>query len=74
MRKALLVAFQFPPFKASSGLERTLSLVRHLPEFGWEPMVELDFEIHAVTSTYVNPITGMFKCRMAPALSNGVFD
>ena len=39
MRKALLVAFQFPPFKASSGLERTLSLVRHLPEFGWEPMV-----------------------------------
>lgn len=39
MKKVLLVAFQFPPFKASSGLERTLALARHLPEFGWEPLV-----------------------------------
>ncbi len=39
MKCALLVAFQFPPFKASSGLERALSLVRHLPAHGWEPVM-----------------------------------
>ena len=37
--KALLVAFHFPPIKASSGLERTLALARHLPGHGWEPLV-----------------------------------
>lgn len=39
MRRVLLVAFQFPPFKASSGLERVLSLTRHLRAFDWEPIV-----------------------------------
>lgn len=39
MNRALLVAFHFPPIKASSGLERTLALVRHLPAFGWQPLV-----------------------------------
>ena len=38
-KKALLVAFHFPPIKASSGLERTLALARHLPRHGWEPLV-----------------------------------
>ena len=38
-KKALLVAFHFPPIKASSGLERTLALARHLPTHGWEPLV-----------------------------------
>ena len=38
-KKALLVAFHFPPIKASSGLERTLALTRYLPHYGWEPLV-----------------------------------
>jgi glycosyltransferase involved in cell wall biosynthesis len=38
-KKALLVAFHFPPVKVSSGLERTLALARHLPNHGWEPLV-----------------------------------
>ena len=38
-RKVLLVAFHFPPIKASSGLERTLALARHLPSCGWDPAV-----------------------------------
>jgi glycosyltransferase involved in cell wall biosynthesis len=38
-KKALLVAFHFPPVKVSSGLERTLALARHLPHHGWEPLV-----------------------------------
>src|SRR3990167_7796860 len=39
MKRALLVAFHFPPVKISSGLERSLSLVRHLPAHGWQPLV-----------------------------------
>lgn len=38
-KKALLVAFHFPPIKASSGLERTLALAKHLPAHGWQPLV-----------------------------------
>jgi glycosyltransferase involved in cell wall biosynthesis len=38
-KTALLIAFHFPPIKASSGLERTLALTRHLPRHGWEPLV-----------------------------------
>lgn len=36
---ALLIAFHFPPFFGSSGNLRTLSFARHLPEFGWEPVL-----------------------------------
>lgn len=38
-KRALLIAFHFPPIKVSSGLERTLALTRHLPSHGWEPLV-----------------------------------
>lgn len=38
-RCLLLVAFHFPPLAGSSGIQRTLSLVRHLPEHGWKPVV-----------------------------------
>ena len=38
-KRVLLVAFHFPPIKVSSGLERTLALVRHLPSCGWQPLV-----------------------------------
>ncbi len=37
--RALLIAYHFPPIQGSSGVLRTLSLVRSLPEFGWEPLV-----------------------------------
>lgn len=38
-KRSLMIAFQFPPFLGSSGIHRTLSFCRHLPEHGWEPMV-----------------------------------
>ncbi|MFZ6673029.1 polysaccharide deacetylase family protein [Undibacterium sp. Xuan67W] len=38
-KRALLIAFHFPPQSASSGIQRTLSFTRNLPECGWEPMV-----------------------------------
>ena len=34
-----MVAFHFPPLAGSSGIQRTLRFVQHLPEFGWEPIV-----------------------------------
>lgn len=39
MQKVLLIAFHFPPLAGSSGIQRTLRFVQHLPEFGWEPLV-----------------------------------
>lgn len=38
-KRVLLVAFHFPPFKGSSGVERTLGFCRHLPALGWQPLV-----------------------------------
>ncbi len=34
-----MVAFHFPPAAASSGIQRTLRFVQHLPAQGWEPVV-----------------------------------
>jgi hypothetical protein len=38
-RRILLIAFHFPPFTGSSGIQRTLGLVRYLPAAGWDPIV-----------------------------------
>src|SRR6476620_11319792 len=39
MRRVLMVAFHFPPFSGSSGVQRTLRFVQHLRKFNWEPIV-----------------------------------
>ncbi|WP_333844821.1 glycosyltransferase [Pelomicrobium sp.] len=39
MKKVLMIAFHFPPLTGSSGIHRTLNFVRHLPTFGWSPLV-----------------------------------
>jgi len=39
MKKALLVAYHFPPVRVSSGIQRTLSLTRYLQGSGWMPVV-----------------------------------
>jgi glycosyltransferase involved in cell wall biosynthesis len=38
-RSALMIAFHFPPCRGSSGLQRTLSFSRYLPEHGWRPII-----------------------------------
>lgn len=38
-QRILLIAFHFPPLAGSSGIQRTLGFVRHLPAFGWETIV-----------------------------------
>lgn len=39
MKRLLMVAFHFPPFVGSSGIQRTIGFARHLPQCGWEPIV-----------------------------------
>lgn len=39
MKKALLIAYHFPPIRVSSGIQRTLSLTRYLHESDWQPAV-----------------------------------
>ncbi len=34
-----MVAYHFPPLAGSSGIQRTLRFVQHLPSFGWTPAV-----------------------------------
>lgn len=38
-KKILMVAFHFPPFKVSSGIQRTLKFCTYLREYGWTPMI-----------------------------------
>ncbi len=38
-KRALLIPFHFPPQSASSGIQRSLSFARNLPDCGWTPMV-----------------------------------
>ena len=39
MKRLLMIAFHFPPQAGSSGIQRTLRFARHLPDFGWEPLI-----------------------------------
>jgi glycosyltransferase involved in cell wall biosynthesis len=38
-RRVLMVAYHFPPLAGSSGVQRTLRFVQHLPQQGWQPLV-----------------------------------
>lgn len=38
-QRVLMIAYHFPPLGGSSGIQRTLRFVQHLPKEGWEPMV-----------------------------------
>jgi glycosyltransferase involved in cell wall biosynthesis len=39
MKKALMVAFHYPPYAGGSGVHRTLKFSRYLPEYDWQPIV-----------------------------------
>ena len=39
MKRILMIAYHFPPLAGSSGIQRTLRFVQHLPALGWQPMV-----------------------------------
>lgn len=50
MKRVLMVAFHFPPYAGSSGVQRALRFVQHLPEFGWQATV-LSADARAYEST-----------------------
>ena len=50
MKSALMIAFHFPPLAGSSGIQRTLRFVQHLPKSGWTPLV-LSASLHAYGRT-----------------------
>ncbi len=39
LKRVLMIAYHFPPLAGSSGIQRTLRFVQHLPSFGWRPIV-----------------------------------
>ncbi|MBA4141416.1 MAG: glycosyltransferase [Nitrosospira sp.] len=39
VKRVLMIAFQYPPMRGSSGIQRTLKFSQYLPEFGWDPIV-----------------------------------
>lgn len=39
LKRVLMIAFHFPPLVGSSGIQRTLRFVQHLPALGWQPLV-----------------------------------
>lgn len=39
MKRVLMIAYHFPPLAGSSGIQRTLRFVQHLPPLGWQPLV-----------------------------------
>ncbi len=39
MKRLLMIAYHFPPLAGSSGIQRTLRFVQHLPKYGWEALV-----------------------------------
>jgi glycosyltransferase involved in cell wall biosynthesis len=69
-RRVLMIAFHFPPSKGSSGLQRTLNFVRHLPEHGWTPRL-LTVMAHAhpaVSDEQLSDIPAGLKVIRAPSL------
>jgi glycosyltransferase involved in cell wall biosynthesis len=39
MKKILMVAFHYPPFRGSSGIQRTLKFCCYLPDYDWQPII-----------------------------------
>ena len=39
MKRALLIAYHFPPIRGSSGIQRTLKFATYLREHGWQPII-----------------------------------
>jgi glycosyltransferase involved in cell wall biosynthesis len=38
-KRLLMIAFHYPPYQGSSGVQRTLSFSRYLPKYGWSPII-----------------------------------
>ncbi len=73
LKRALLVAFHYPPVAFSSGLQRTLAYSQHLQQHGWQPLV-LSAHPRAArggTSDQINDIPADVVVKRAFALDSG---
>jgi glycosyltransferase involved in cell wall biosynthesis len=70
MKRVILVAFHFPPMNVSSGIQRTLRFVQHLPEFNWEPLILTAHPraYSGVSSASLSEVPQQLKLRRAFAL------
>lgn len=69
LRTALLIAFQFPPMRGSSAVQRTLRFAQHLPKAGWKPIVLTATPgAYDAVSTGVDSDTGSIEVHRALAL------
>lgn len=39
VKRVLMIAFHYPPVHGSSGVQRTLTFSRYLPQYGWQPII-----------------------------------
>src|SRR5688572_1325639 len=65
-RSVLMLAFQFPPYDESTGSQRTLAFIRHLPPLGWSPIVVTAREtaypkINPATLAAIPPVTTVLR-------------
>jgi glycosyltransferase involved in cell wall biosynthesis len=56
MKKALMIAYHYPPYKGSTGAERTFKFSRYLSATGWQPVI-----LTARPRTYDNIDTGLLS-------------
>ena len=68
-RTVLMIAFQFPPMRGSSAIQRTLRFAQHLPKFGWRPIVlTASPGAYETVSTAAESDTGPMEVLRARAL------
>lgn len=68
-RTVLLIAFQFPPMRGSSAIQRTLRFAQHLPKSGWKPVVLTATPgAYEAVSTPAESDTGPIEVHRARAL------
>lgn len=72
-KRALLIAYHFPPYQGSSGVHRTLGFAKYLKEFGWNAVV-----LTTTPSAYPQTETDNYRALpeglrviRAPALDTG---
>ncbi|OBV37782.1 glycosyltransferase [Janthinobacterium psychrotolerans] len=67
-RRVLMVAYHFPPLQGGSGVLRTQSFARYLPEAGWQPLVLTASARAHVHINQQDPGDGALTVRRSAAL------
>ncbi|WP_332875986.1 glycosyltransferase [Massilia sp. S19_KUP03_FR1] len=69
VKRALMVAFHFPPQRGSSGIQRTLKFAQYLPLSGWQPLILTAHpRAHADTTSGPDGVPDSLVVRRAFAL------